>query len=248
MMADAMEELQIPEVKVILAGEMRKYEYRDVSGRPCYIVDRSERRSDFGSRFHFINKDVFTGEKKEDLVSSRLLLSRLEVQWEQKRLVSISEDFLCSLVSDNKIIEDNVEVPNRILGKAITRLWADGRRKITVRIAQSMGLRGVAGAWEVRYMKLLGTKGTEMLELEHLDTGARLDILHPTEKKGEDMRTLLWEVKSGRKVVMEILFPLSDFSPEWTIGAISVGKEVMEEFLLEDALSDWTLIDWGDYS
>ncbi len=97
-------------------------------------------------------------------------------------------------------------------------------------------------------MKLLGTKGTEMLELEHLDTGARLDILHPTEKKGEDMRTLLWEVKSGRKVVMEILFPLSDFSPEWTIGAISVGKEVMEEFLLEDALSDWTLIDWGDYS
>ena len=39
---------------------------------------------------------------------------------------------MCSLIGDDNIIEENVEVPYQVLGKAIHNFWADGERNVMV--------------------------------------------------------------------------------------------------------------------
>jgi hypothetical protein len=68
------------------------------------------------------------------LVSHHVLISRLEVKWERKELLDISDDLLCFLIGDDKT-EENVEVPDQVLGKAIQNFWADGERNVMLMTA-----------------------------------------------------------------------------------------------------------------
>jgi hypothetical protein len=68
------------------------------------------------------------------LVSHHVLISRLEVKWERKELLDISDDLLCFLIGDDNT-EENVEVPDQVLGKAIQNFWADGERNVMLMTA-----------------------------------------------------------------------------------------------------------------
>lgn len=178
--------------------------------------------------------DVFTGRKTEALVSHHLLISRLEVKWEHKQLIIISDDFFCSLIGDDYAAQNNVQVPNQVLGSAIRNFWAEGERNVMVMTARVMGINGVVSAWEVIEMKLLGLREAGMLNFENLQTDATIDIPYPMGENGEEIG------RRGRAAVMEIHIPMWDTPPsilKATIQEISIGKKVRETSSFEDESS-----------
>ncbi|PMD21321.1 hypothetical protein NA56DRAFT_550831, partial [Hyaloscypha hepaticicola] len=121
-----------------------------INGRPCKIIDFNipKYACHSGDQVHVIGADIFTGKQREALVNHHVLISRLEVKWERTELLNISDDFLCSLIGDDNTVEENVEVPDQVLGKAIQTFWADGERNVMVVTAEVMGITGVVSAYE----------------------------------------------------------------------------------------------------
>ena len=120
-------------------------------------------------KFHVIGADIFTGKQKEALVSHHVLISRLEVNWERKELLNISDDLMCSLIGDENTVEEKVEVPDQVLGKAIQNFWADGERNVMLMTAEIMGIKGVVSAYEVVEIELLGIRETGVLHFYKSD-------------------------------------------------------------------------------
>ena len=246
---DALDEIRIPEVKFIFISQFRIGDYLPINDRPCKIIDFniSKCACHSGDKVHVIGADIFTGKQMEALVSHHVLISRLEVKWERKELLNISDDLMCSLIGDDNTVEENVEVPDQVLGKAIQNFWADGERNVMLMTAEVMGIKGVVSAYEVVEIELLGICGTGLLKLINLATGATVDVPHPVGGMGEEIERLLEEVEKGRSEVMEvnirmphkILYPSESTTPE-----IWIVRQIRDTYLGEDVLSRiWTLVD-----
>lgn len=181
MEVDALDEIQIPEAKFIFISRFRVGEHLPINSRPCKIIDFniSKCACHSGDQVHVIGADIFTGKQGEALVNHHVLISRLEVKRERTELFNISDAFLCSLIGDDNTVEENVEVPDQVLGKAIQTFWADGERNVMVVTAEVMGIKGVVSAYEVVEMELLGILGAGVLKFIDLATGAKVDVPHP---------------------------------------------------------------------
>lgn len=245
MTVDATDEIPVPKVNFLFVGHIYTNEYLAIDDRPCRVIDMNRHRAGYGFKIHIIGMDIFTGNKMESLIDSILLIPRLEAKWEHKQLLSISEDFFCSLIGENNIAEENIRVHNEAFGKAIKDFWADGERNVIVRTAKSVGIEGVVAAWEVVEMKLLGAREAGMLGFENVETGVSIDVQHPTGEKGEEIGGLLEDVDKGREVMMEIHVPMRMESTiravDSTIRTILIGKEVRGS--VEELSSGWTLVE-----
>ena len=71
MEVDALDEIQIPEVKYIFISQFRVGEHLPINGRPCKIIDFniSKCACHSGDQVHVIGADIFTGKQREALVS-----------------------------------------------------------------------------------------------------------------------------------------------------------------------------------
>jgi translation elongation factor P/translation initiation factor 5A len=134
MEVNALDEIQIPEVKFIFVSQ---FQHLPINDRPCKIIDFSFSKCacHSGDKFHVIGVDIFTGTQMEALVSNYVLITRLEVKWKRKELLNISDDLMCSLIGDDDTVEENVEVPDQVLGKAIQNFWADEERNVMLMTA-----------------------------------------------------------------------------------------------------------------
>jgi hypothetical protein len=154
---------------------------------------------------------------------------------ERKQLLSISDDFFCSLIAGDNVPEDNISIPNEALAKAIKDFWAEGERNVMGKTAEAMGIKGVILAWEVVEMKLLGVQRAGMLKFENLETGVSMDVPHPM-GEGEKIDRLL-EVEKGQNMVMGIHFTMPT---EWTIPSITIRKRygrIEDEFRSNNSFS-----------
>jgi translation initiation factor 5A len=71
MEVDALDEIQIPEVKFIFISQFQTGEHLPINNRPCKIIDFniSKCACHSGDKVHVIGVDIFTGKQKEALVS-----------------------------------------------------------------------------------------------------------------------------------------------------------------------------------
>jgi translation initiation factor 5A len=182
------EEVQCPEVHFLFVSQFRRGKYLAINDHPCKILDFSFSKCacHIGGQVHVIGVDIFTGKRTDALVSHHLLISRLEVTWEPKQLLDISDDFFCSLIGDNHAAQGNVDVPNKVLGRAIRNFWAEGERNVMVMTARVIGINGVMSAWEMIEMKLLGVRGAGILVFKNLQTDATIDIPYPTRERSSE--------------------------------------------------------------
>ena len=101
------------------------------------------------------------------MVNPCLLVPLLEIKWERrKQLLSIPDDYFCSLIDDNNETEDDVEVPDQVFGEAIKNFWAGGERNVMVTTAEIMEMRGAVFAWKVVEMESLVSKKPECWNTE----------------------------------------------------------------------------------
>jgi hypothetical protein len=79
MIVGPVDQVQVPEIKLLFVGQLCRNGYLAIQDRPCKIIDIYSHKSGYDLKIHIIGKVIFIGKRKEDPANCSLLASPLEI-------------------------------------------------------------------------------------------------------------------------------------------------------------------------
>ena len=131
-------------VNVYRNGDFIQLETRGT--HPCKPIDMSVRRAGQGNQFYLVGLDIFTGVKRECLYLREALIPQITVSIEEADLLDISDDGYYSVMNKDNSVTDGFKIYREDLAKTMKQTWADGERTIVVKVAETMGMKGIIEA------------------------------------------------------------------------------------------------------
>jgi len=121
-------------------SSLRKNGYVCMKQRPCKIVDMSTSKTGKHghAKVHLVGLDLFTGKKYEDICPSTHNMDVPNVKRKDYLLCDISDDLHLSMMEDDGILKDDLNLPATELGKDIKKAYDEGS-SVTVTVMSAMG-------------------------------------------------------------------------------------------------------------
>jgi hypothetical protein len=228
------EDVVVPKPHSIQANVRKEQDFVQIGAQPRRIIDIAICKSGLSVKLYLTGLDIFTGVKKVCLHhGDGVLVPLITVSFDEVDLLDISDDGHYSVMGEDNSVADNVKIYKKDLAKKIRDSWADGERTIMVKVAETMGLKSIIAAWEVREVKFMTNSSDEdgALGLKAVDSESPMEILFP---KG-DMRKQIEEYlirERGKPEQLRIRSPVRKerTSHSWEIVFLEALQPLSTDF------------------